>query len=344
MIQVSVIVATCNRIDRLKLCISSLLNQTYPETNYEIIVTDDGSTDGTREYMATLAQHDRVRYLWHPNVGTAGNRNIGIRNATGELILFIDDDVEATRDLIARHAGLHARQHTPTLVVLGYAPFAPALRRSAVIRYREAIWNSLYDRADTWPEQKRYQLVITNNLSLSRAFLVRAGCFDEQFRNATHEDTELGYRLMQIGMTFMFCRDAVAYHHFRISPQDSLIKERRKGEAQVLFDRRHPELGTEFSLDILAPKRSRRPLVNLWRRCKWALYNRVTTGLLTFMSRLVPLPPRLNYRVLGIIHWYYYILGLKDGARLVNAGTSPEPGSAGAGSRVDGESPPVGKP
>jgi GT2 family glycosyltransferase len=342
--QVSVIVATCNRLDRLKLCVSSLLNQTYPETDYEIIVTDDGSTDGTREYMAGFAQHDRVTYLRHPNVGTAGNRNIGIRSAAGELILFIDDDVEATPGLIACHADLHIRQQTPTLVVLGYAPFAPALRRTAVIRYREAIWDSLYDRAAAWPEENRYQLVITNNLSLSKAFLVRAGCFDEQFRNATHEDTELGYRLMRMGMTFMFSRDAAAYHHFEISPHGSLIKERRKGEAQVLFDRRHPELGTEYSLDILAPQRSRRPLVNLWRKCKWMLYNRAAIGLLALMSRFVPLPGRLNYRVMGIVHWHYYVLGLKDGARLVKGVNAPGGNATGETGPAAGDGAPIGKP
>ena len=324
--KVSVIVPTYNRIERLKLCLAALLRQTFAKQNYEIIVTDDGSTDGTKEYLADMQDRKEIAYLWHRNVGTAGNRNIGIQKAQGDIILFIDDDVEATADLVARHAELHTRMKNESLVILGYTPFAASSPRSPAMSYRKKNWDSIYTRAAAWPDDKKFQLVITNNLSISRAFLTRAGGFDESFHNATHEDTELGYRLMRMGMAFMFCPEALAFHHYFITESGSFLKERQRGEAQVFFDKRHPETGTELSLDILNPPRSLKITVILWRSCKWVLYNKTTIGLLVRVCRYLSSTSRITFLLMGVIHWYYYILGVKDGIGSLLAGKSPVSG------------------
>jgi len=88
---VSVIVPTYNRSGRIRGAIDSILNQTYDEI--EIIIINDGSTDGTKEVLQLYASHDSVRiFNLDSNVGRSQARNKGIHEARGEFICVLDDD------------------------------------------------------------------------------------------------------------------------------------------------------------------------------------------------------------------------------------------------------------
>jgi glycosyltransferase involved in cell wall biosynthesis len=90
--KVSIIMPTHNRCDLLKNAIDSILNQTYK--NYEIIIVDDASTDNTEEYINSL-NLDKLVYIKNKeSKGASKSRSIGIRNATGQFIAFLDDDDE----------------------------------------------------------------------------------------------------------------------------------------------------------------------------------------------------------------------------------------------------------
>jgi glycosyltransferase involved in cell wall biosynthesis len=87
---VSVIVPTYNRATQLQRAISSVLCQTYRQ--YEIIVVDDGSTDNTKEIVASLGATEQIRYFYQANRGRSAARNTGIRMAQGDFIAFLDSD------------------------------------------------------------------------------------------------------------------------------------------------------------------------------------------------------------------------------------------------------------
>src|SRR5713101_8429721 len=86
----SVIVPTYNRLNLLKNTLESLYRQDYAD--FEIIVVNDGSTDGTDEFLASLAMQNKISYLKHPNQGLAATRTAGLGVAAGEYIAFTDDD------------------------------------------------------------------------------------------------------------------------------------------------------------------------------------------------------------------------------------------------------------
>lgn len=89
---VTVIIPTYNRAKWLQQALRSVLQQTYD--NFEIIVVDDGSTDNTKDVLADL-KNPAVRYISHgTNRGAAASRNIGLREAKGEFVGFLDDDDE----------------------------------------------------------------------------------------------------------------------------------------------------------------------------------------------------------------------------------------------------------
>ncbi|MFZ0450598.1 MAG: glycosyltransferase [Desulfatiglandaceae bacterium] len=86
---VSVIIPTFNRANRVKRAVSSVLFQTYED--YELIVVDDGSTDGTLDGLEVFS--GRIRYLTHgSNQGVSAARNTGIRASTGPYLAFLDSD------------------------------------------------------------------------------------------------------------------------------------------------------------------------------------------------------------------------------------------------------------
>lgn len=87
--RVSIVLPTYNRLDLLRQALASIRAQTY--TDYEIVVVDDGSTDGTRAWMEANP-NDTLVYLRQENAGVSTARNAGIRAARGELLAFLDDD------------------------------------------------------------------------------------------------------------------------------------------------------------------------------------------------------------------------------------------------------------
>jgi glycosyltransferase involved in cell wall biosynthesis len=84
----SVVIPTYNRLEFLKQALKSVWAQSY--SDYEIIVVDDGSTDGTKDYLALLG--DRVKALFQSNKGPAAARNLGVKHAIGNYIAFLDSD------------------------------------------------------------------------------------------------------------------------------------------------------------------------------------------------------------------------------------------------------------
>jgi len=87
--QVSVIIPTFNRAPLIKEAIESVFSQTF--TDYEIIIVDDGSTDNTHKLISDFSSN-KIKYFYQPNKGRSAARNLGIREASGEFIAFLDSD------------------------------------------------------------------------------------------------------------------------------------------------------------------------------------------------------------------------------------------------------------
>lgn len=102
--QVSVIIPAYNSVDYLPEAIRSVWDQTIEPHEVEIIVVDDGSTDGTAESLAEMASQDpRITVITQPNSGTAGGaRNPAIGRAAGEFVFFLDSDDCLTPDALRR--------------------------------------------------------------------------------------------------------------------------------------------------------------------------------------------------------------------------------------------------
>ena len=216
--EVSVILPTHQRRELVKHAIASVLSQTYRD--FELIVVDDGSTDGTSEAVAPLA--NRIRYVWQPNRGASAARNAGVHLAGGAIVAFLDSDDRWLPD------------HLETLVTM-------------LERHPDAVLASTCPEYDIGGRQDvRHARVVdalpsllsthglagyTSGIAVRQDSLLAVGGFDE--RLAVAEDLHLWLRLASRG-SFCFLR------------RRTIVRQRTKGSLMDQVIGR--ELAEEFEL------------------------------------------------------------------------------------------------
>lgn len=235
----SVVVATYNRRDTLALCLKSLADQDCPASQYEVIVVVDGSNDGTQEFLGALSFGPNLKVIDQPNRGLAAARNAGLRAARNELVLFLDDDLICSPQVLTEH--LRAHQSDDKLLAFGpvlvKAPTEGVASRVTRQYYAESIYGP-FERGETsvWPTHVR----VPPNSSISRELLLSFGGFDERFVNA-HEDVELGIRLWKAGVQFRYISKADVEHIYSKSAKElARIEACRGGKFEVMLCRKHP--------------------------------------------------------------------------------------------------------
>lgn len=191
---VSVVMATYNRKELLRDQLTSLLfEQTLDEDLYEVIVVDDGSTDGTREFLARL-QHPNLIKIWSKNSGPAVARNKGIKEAKGEYVAFTDDDCVVEADWVA---SVIAYFENDELVGFHGQTYTDTKKRSPLTHQIQCnAWNNAAP---------------TCNAAYRRLTLIDLDGFDEQFPYAHNEDADLAWRAMELG-NMRYAPEMKVYH------------------------------------------------------------------------------------------------------------------------------------
>ena len=247
-IPVSVVIPTYNRLDRLKRVLAALEQQLFPLEQVEVVVVSDGSTDGTNEYLRTIETVLNVVPVLQSNRGVAAARNQGVARASGETVLFLDDDVMPTPLLVREHMRIHGEQSA--VVVLGPMLSPPDFKLSPWVRWEQAMLDKQYSAMTEARWRPTPRQFYTGNASLARRYVIEAGGFDESFRRA--EDVELAYRLAPLGLQFVFNADAIGYHYAERSFRSWMDTPYLYGRYDVVFGRdkdQHwllPQIAKEF--------------------------------------------------------------------------------------------------
>jgi len=246
---VSVIVPTFRKREFLEPTLDSLARQTYPASLTEVVVVDDCSGDETFEYLQALDTPYTLVPIGHDvNKGRAAARNTAIKAATGDLAVFVDDDMRCVPEFLERH--VHFHEEHPGTVVIGSAVTAPELGHKTVFSYLDEMGVHRLKPGSVVPA--RY--FVTNNASVERKHLLDVGLFDESFRRYGFEDTELAFRLEdRAGLRFMYCAEAVAYHLHDQSLEDVLSKRLDTARPLMRLLASHPHRARELSADVLLP-------------------------------------------------------------------------------------------
>ncbi len=250
----SIIIPTYNRPKVLAKTLECLEKQIV-NFEYEIVVVDDCSTMSLPDLMFGKGKRSNWKLLRNEkNIGRAATRNRGIKEAQGEYILMIDDDIWATPGLLQAH--YDAQKKIGGGVVVGSMPISEGVKRD--------IWNDFYrrwvgDLHDQMEKNKNnlsWWYFFTGNVSLPKSLIEEVGFFDESFKGYSSEDSELGYRLWRRGVKMIFESKAKA-EHFNEETLESILEKRENwGRSHLLLAKKHPELAKEISIaGILAPGR-----------------------------------------------------------------------------------------
>lgn len=196
--KVSVVVSTYNRAPRLPGLVRALENQSLAPTAFEVVIVDDGSTDGTANEVGRLAAGTpfELRLVRREtNAGPATGRNAGAAAARGALLAFTDDDCQPTPDWLATI--VRATAGREDVVVVGRVDPQPGHSFGP------------YTRSLSVRDARYFQ---TANTSYPRPLFHSLGGFDERYRRPGGEDTDLGLRALEAGAEAVFADDALVHH------------------------------------------------------------------------------------------------------------------------------------
>jgi len=221
--------------------------------DFEVVVSIDGSTDGTKEMLAGFRVPYPLITHWQPNRGRAAACNTGIRLARGELIVLLDDDMQPAPEFLQAHAATHmtGRQRA----VMGAAPIVEVRKETPATRYVRRKFNQHLCRLADADHVFALRDFYSGNLSIPRAVLLDAHGFDEGFTIYGNEDIELWWRLQAAGVELAFSETALAYHHYTKSFRELAHDYIAKGRTAVLLVSKHPATRERTKLDSLARQR-----------------------------------------------------------------------------------------
>jgi glycosyltransferase involved in cell wall biosynthesis len=296
----SIVIPTYNRQPILEKCLRALEQQTYSD-RYEVVVVDDGSTDSTIPWLQQQAETlPHVRLLQQNHQGPAAARNLGVEQAAGDTIVFIDSDLVVTQTFLQAHAEAltQAQQN---------------LGHNRLFTYGAVINTSNFET----PTAETYKLTdfsaayfATGNVMIARQWLIEAGLFDPQFSLYGWEDLELGVRLKHLGLKLVKVPEAVGYHWhpaFTLDQLPQLIdRELQRGKMGVVFYKKHPTWAVKMTIQMTA--------------LHWCLWGALSLGGLLNEKTLRPMMtwlirqgnPDAAYQVARIFLNWYSLQGLKQ--------------------------------
>ena len=234
-INASVIIPTHNRKNILFKTLKALNNQTYSADNFEIIIINDGSTDGTEEMINNFDSNPNILYKYIEQSGPAGARNRGIEICNGNIVIFIDDDIIVNSEFIDSHVETQQKQEK----IIAHGPVIHT--------------NNLDNpkKADKKITDFSSAFFATGNASIKKKYLIEAGLFNEAFDKYGWEDLEMGKRLKKLDLKKVDIPEAKGYHYkpeFSLKQVPKILqKEKERGLMAVKYHDINSSLSVKFS-------------------------------------------------------------------------------------------------
>lgn len=232
--KVSIVLVTHNNLNLTIQCVNSILrNTTWP--NYQLIVVDNGSEDGTGDYLERLRQEvPTAKVILNPdNRGFAAANNQGLREADGDILLLLNNDTvvpDGWLDPLVRHL------RDPSIGLVG--PVTNAVGNEAKIEVSYTDIQQMQDFSDGYTKAHKGQSFDISMLAMfcvafRRGILEEVGYLDEAFGIGMFEDDDYSRRVQAAGYRTVCAEDAFIHHY----GQASFRKLIASGEYQALWDK-----------------------------------------------------------------------------------------------------------
>lgn len=230
MIELSIVVCTHNRAALLTDCVDSLLNQTINKNRFEIIIVDNNSTDDTETIAIEIAKgNNNIKYLKEKIVGYSAPRNCGWKNASGNIIAYIDDDEIAAPDWLESIEKAFQTEETPDIVggiyLIKYDKMPPDW-------FIESMGGNNTNRQKGILNQRKDCYLAGGNIAFKKKVLEKLNGFSNNFniKNGfllTGEDTDICQRAKNAGFKLFYDPDIKIYHRMNQNNYDIEIREKK---------------------------------------------------------------------------------------------------------------------
>ena len=239
--EITVLLATHERRDVLLECLAGFSRQLVRPGLMELVVIDDGSTDGTPELAQSLALAVPFTFLRHEQAGGASRaRVLGLPHARGRLVLFVNDDTIPFPDTVQRHLDAHAALAPRRVAVLGTFEQPPEHLRNALMQLLESTDYVFGYHGLKAGQELDGGYFYTCNSSVEVEAVRAAGGFDPAF-SLFAEDTDLGLRLERAGIPIVYRPECRALHRHFLSFDTLSRRQRVVAKAHVRLLAKHPE-------------------------------------------------------------------------------------------------------
>jgi len=303
MIEASVIIPTHNRREFLEYCLVHILNQTTD--NYEVILIDDASTDGTHNLIGNWKlEIGNLRYIrLERQSGPYVARNIGIREAKGDIIIFIDSDVLVHSRFVEDHTKIHKRYDKIILQGMVHHTRVPSL---ATFKF-------------FFPNAFCFRTFITQNISVRREWLEKAGGFDEFGPLMGYKDIAMGIKLQKLGLKRVYAiRSCKAYHIDGPINEENLgklfVKQMQQGESAYFFVKNYGRMAERY-----AHIRKAVFISNLFQTPRWVEKEKT----IRFLKESRDSPLLFIFPILkGVIRYHYRVKGINKASESDDKGFS----------------------
>lgn len=215
---VSIIIPVFNDESGIKNTIESLLDQSFPNDKYEILVIDNNSTDSTAD---VIKKYDRVKYFFEKKQGSYAARNRGIKESGGDILCFIDSECVAHRDWLV--SGLKNFYDDDVGFVAGKIIFSFEADVPSALEYADSV---LYLNQEEYVKQG---FAVTANIFVRRKIFEKYGLFNDNLESGG--DYEFGTRVSG-DQKLTFSKEAIAFHPARRSLGELIKKAKRTGRGQ----------------------------------------------------------------------------------------------------------------
>ncbi|MFH1286545.1 MAG: glycosyltransferase family A protein [Candidatus Magasanikbacteria bacterium] len=222
----SIIIPTYNRVEKLKICLDSVL--TYSPKEVDVFVINDGSSGETKKYLNIL-KNDRVHPIHHEtNKGVSKARNTGITHANGDILLFTDDDCVVSKDWFEELTRPFTNKDVSfvfgktTYVSDTYVGYFP----EKIVEVRQ------------WPG--------AGNIAFRKEVFDKVGGFDSAFETYHNEDTEMAVRAVSNNFLWKYTDSATCYHQKSFWSAKTLLASAKNPSVWPVLKKLYPKCYLTF--------------------------------------------------------------------------------------------------
>ena len=231
----SIIIPTYNTDVVLIQCLEALCNQSVDKKCFEVIVVNDGGKGDIYERLVFFESQLYLRYFYQENKGPAAARNLGIKNAKGDIILSLDDDSLPTKDWLK--STIKAWQTFSDYDGIGGYTISE-VTDSIYCRVNSDFFNWYLAQ---YSDDELHPFLVTCNAGYRKSVINSIGNFDESFKKASGEDRDLNIKISKIGGKLRLDKNILVYHDRVLTLRSYIKKHFNYGKAAHNIYARYPE-------------------------------------------------------------------------------------------------------